>query len=111
MQTDLLLKPASEFGVGADTHFVEGAVDEGERHQEEDGGENVRHGVGWGGGQWDGELDGEKAEERSEFDDRVEGDGGGVLEGIADGVANDGGVVERRACLLECDLEDFIGVV
>ena len=42
------------FGVGADAHFVEGAVDERQGDEEEDGGENVRHGVALGGGQLDG---------------------------------------------------------
>ncbi len=62
-------------------------------------------------GEGDGEFDGEQAEEGGEFDDGVEGDGAGVLEGVADGVADDGGVVERGAFGLEFGLDDFLGVV
>jgi hypothetical protein len=37
----------------------------------------------------DRDLDGEEAEERRELDDRVQRDRGGVLEGVADRVADD----------------------
>jgi hypothetical protein len=57
------------------------------------------------------ELDGEQAEQRGELDDRVHGHRGGVLEGVADGVADDGGRVQRGALLLELDLDDLLGVV
>src|SRR5262249_57810136 len=57
------------------------------------------------------ELDGEEAEEGRELDDRVERDRRGVLEGIADGVADDGGGVEVGALLLELDLDDLLRVV
>jgi predicted transposase YdaD len=57
------------------------------------------------------ELDGEQAEERGELDDRVHGDRRRVLEGIADGVADDARRVERGALLLELDLDELLRVV
>jgi hypothetical protein len=58
------------------------------------------------------QLDGEQeAEERGELDDRVHGHRGGVLEGVADGVADDAGRVQRGALLLELDLDELLGVV
>ena len=96
---------------GADAHAVERAVDEDEGDDEEDGRQDVRQPCALGCGQLHGEFDGEQAEERGELDDRIEGDGRGVLERIADGVADDGGVVEWRAFLLQLDFDDFLGVV
>jgi hypothetical protein len=43
-----------------------------------------------------GQLDGQEAEEGRELDDGVERHRRRVLERIADGVADDGGVVQRR---------------
>ena len=57
------------------------------------------------------QLHGQQAEQRGELDDRVEGHRRGVLEGIADRVADDRGVVQRRALLLQLDLDDLLGVV
>jgi hypothetical protein len=51
------------------------------------------------------------AEERGELDDRVQRDRRGVLEGVADGVADDGGRVQVGALLLQLDLDDLLGVV
>ncbi len=56
-------------------------------------------------------FDGEEAEEGCELDDGVKGDGAGVLEWIADGVADDGGGVEFGAFLAEFDFNDFFRVV
>src|SRR5712692_3805653 len=84
-----------------DAHAVERAVDEGEGNGEEGRGEDVCQSAALRGGQSHGEFDGEKAEERCEFNDRIEGDGRRVFKRIADGVADDGGVVKRRAFLFE----------
>jgi len=97
--------------VGTDAHTVERAVYEGERHDEKDRGEYVREAAALRGGQLHGKLHGEKSEERRELDDRVECDGGSVLEWIADGVADDRGVMERGAFLLQLDFHNFLGVV
>src|SRR5262249_29803505 len=53
----------------------------------------------------------EKAEERCELDDRIHGNGGSVFKRIADGIADDRGVVEWRAFLLQLDFDDFLSVV
>ena len=98
-------------GGAADAHAVERAVDEDEGHHEECRRQDVRQVVALAGGKLHGQLDGQQAEERRELDHRIERDGGRVLEGIADGVANDRGVVQRRAFLLQFDFDDFLGVV
>src|SRR2546430_8460887 len=95
-----------------DAHAVEGTVDEKKGDQEKSRREDVGQCCAvLCRGQLHGELDGEQAEERRELDDWIECDGRGVLERIADGVANDSSVVERRAFLLELDLNDLLGVV
>jgi len=53
----------------ADTHCVEGTVDEEEGDDEERPRENVRQAAALGGRQLHGELDGQQAEERREFND------------------------------------------
>src|SRR5712692_7277505 len=93
-------KPSSGGGA-ADAHAVEGAVDEEEGDDKKGSGEDVCQSAALRGGQSHGEFDGEKAEERCEFNDRIEGDGRRVFKLIADRVADDGGVVKRRAFLFE----------
>src|SRR4029077_12264408 len=89
-------------GGAADAHAVERAVDEDRGDDEEGSGQDVGQAVAMlAGGELHGELDGKKAEERGELDDGVESDGGGVLEGIAYGVADDRGVMERRTFLFQ----------
>src|SRR5882762_542589 len=58
-----------------------------------------------------GEFDGEQTEKRCELDDRVERDRRSIFKRITDGIANDGGIVERRALLLHFNFNDFLGVV
>src|SRR5437667_8284493 len=95
-----------------DAHAVEGTVDEKKGDQEKSRREDVGQCCAvLCRGQLHGELDGEQAEERRELDDWIECDGRGVLERIADGVANDSSVVERGALLFELDLNDLLGVV
>ena len=91
-----------------DAHFVEGAVDEEEGDDEEDDAEPGCHAAEAFA---DGDFHGEDAEEGGELDDGVQCHGGGVLEGVADGVAHDGGVVELGALGLHVDFNDFLGVV
>ena len=82
-------------GIRADAHGVERAVDEGERNDEKECSQDVSHtGVALARGEFHGKLDGQQAEERGELDDRVQSDGGSVLERITDRVANDGGVMQ-----------------
>src|SRR5437660_12757379 len=92
------LKKSSVACVFPDAHPVEGTVDEEERDDEEGRRENVGQSCAvLRGRQLHRKLDGEQTEERRELDDRVERDRRRVLERIADGVTNYGGVMERRA--------------
>ena len=91
----------------ADPHSVKRPVYESDGDDEENGGQQQSD----AGRQAGGQLDGEEAEERGEFDDRVHGDGGGVLEGIADGVADDGGGMKRGSLLAQFDFDDFFCVI
>src|SRR6266478_5715531 len=54
------------------------------------------------------QLHGQEAEERGELDHRVHGHRGGVLEGVADGVADDGGRVQRAALFFQLGLDDLL---
>src|SRR5260370_30078395 len=99
-------------GSGAfDAHPVERTVDEEERNDEEGGGENVRQAAALRGSQLHGKLDGEQAEESRELDDRIQRNGRCVFEWIANRVADDRGVVERRTLLFQLDFNDFFGIV
>src|SRR5713101_8113784 len=98
-------------GGAADAHAVERTVDEGEGNGEEGSGEDVCQRAALRGGQSHGEFDGEQAEERCELDDRVQRNGRRIFKRIADGVADDGGVVKRRAFLFEFHFHNFLGVV
>src|SRR5450432_1828231 len=90
-----------------DGHAVERAPHEDDGDEEEGGREAQREAAR----QAHGQLHGEQAEERRELDDRVHGDRRRVLEGIAHGVAHDARGVQRRALLLEVDLDELLGVV
>ena len=63
----------------------------------------------------DRELDGQfhrkQAEQRREFDNRIHRNRRGVLEGIADGIANDGRRMQRRAFFLQLDFNDFLSII
>ncbi len=94
------------FRLGAsDAHAVKGAVDENERDDEKSGGKEVRKAATGVGSEFHGELHGEEAEERGELDDRVERDGGRVLERIANGVANAGGAWDNAKKIVEVELK------
>ena len=58
-----------------------------------------------------GQLHGQQTEERGELDDRVERDRRRVFEWVADRIADHGGIVQRRALLLEFDFDDLFRVV
>src|ERR1700722_17854457 len=94
-----------------DAHPVEAAPHEedhhGETHRRDDGRGLARDGVRL----VVRELDGQETEEGRELDDRVHRDAAGVLEWIANRVADDARVVQRRALLLQLDLDDLLGVV
>ena len=94
-----------------DAHAVERAVDEDERDHEEDRCQQMQSMPPVSARQLDGQLDGQQAEQRGELDDRVQRDRGGVLERVAHRIANDRGVVQRRAFLLQLDFDDLLGVV
>ena len=70
----------------------------------------VKRAAGFGG-QLDRQLHRQQAEQRGELDDRIQRHRRSVLERIADRVADDGGVVQRRPFLLQFDFDDFLGVV
>src|SRR5881628_2562800 len=74
--------------LGLDAHAVERAADEEDSDQEEGNGEDDLPGVEGVGFHLQRQLHREQAEEPGELDDGVEGDGGSVLEGVADGVAD-----------------------
>ena len=63
------------------------------------------------GGDRGGQFDGQQSEQRRELDHRVERHRGGVLVGVTDGVAHDGGVVQRRVLRVEIHLDEFLRVV
>src|SRR5260370_32617621 len=94
-----------------DAHPVERTVDEEEGNDEEGGGENVRQAAALRGSQLHGKLDGEQAEESRELDDRIQRNGRCVFEWIANRVADDCGVVQRRPLLFQLDFNDFFGIV
>src|SRR5207248_885364 len=81
---------ASDVLVGADAHAVERAIDEGNGDAEEHDGQADSQLPVVALVELDGQLGGEQAEEGGELDDGIERDGAGVLEGVADGVADDG---------------------
>src|SRR5690606_10540959 len=89
-----LLRLRAATGAPLDAHAVEGAPDEDERDGQEYPGETQGQPAVLDA---DGELDGEQTEEGSELDHRVHGHRGGVLEGIAHGVTDHRGLVERGA--------------
>src|SRR6267142_1462013 len=53
----------------------------------------------------------QQAKQRSELDNRIHCDGRGVLEGVAHGVTDNGGVVQWSAFLLQLNFDDLLGVV
>jgi len=89
-------------------HVEEGAVDEVEGDEDEDDSDPRGDGAE---AVADGNLHRQDAKEGGELDDGVEGDGAGVLVGVADGVADDAGLMERGALGLEVDLDDLLGIV
>src|SRR5580692_3441756 len=76
----------------------------------ESGGQDVRQAATLAGGELDSQLDGQQAEKRRELDHRVERHRRRVLERIPDRVADDSGVMQRRAFLLQLHFDDFLGV-
>src|ERR1035437_2926472 len=82
-----------------DAHAVEATVDEYHRDREEDLGEARRQRVVLAvlPRKLDGERNGQQSEQRGELDDRVQGHAAGVLEGIANRVADYAGFVQRSA--------------
>src|SRR3989442_3267674 len=102
---------ASSLWGGFDPHGVERAPHERQRDDEERPREHQAQGGPASGGQRDRQLDREQAKQRREFDDRVHRDRRRILEWVANGVADDGGVVQRRAFLLQLGLHDLLGVV
>src|SRR5258708_5513787 len=95
----------------ADSHAVEGAVDEEEGHCKERERQNVCDGCALVAGKSHGQFHCEQSEKRGEFDDRVQGDGGSIFEGIAYSVTDHGGVMQRSSLLLHFDFDDLLGVV
>ena len=58
-----------------------------------------------------GQLNCEQTKQRGELDDRVHGDRRGILEWIADGIADDASCMQLGALLFELGLDDLLGVV
>jgi len=94
-----------------DAHPVERPVDEDEGHGEKRGRKCPCQRAAGGRREFHGKFHGEEAKECCELDDRIEGDGRGVFEWIADRIADDGGVMQRGPFLFQLDFYDFLGVV
>src|SRR5258708_38879914 len=97
--------------VASDSHAVERTVYKEERDREEGQGEPVSESSTLVVGKLHGEFYGEQPEKRSELDNRVESDRRCVLERIADGVSNNGCIVQRSALLLHLHFNNFLGIV
>src|SRR5215813_12293624 len=96
---------------GLDAHAVERPVHEERRDDEEDRGEHAAQPRTALVGERYCQLYGEQPEQGRELDDWVECDGRRVLEWIADRITHDRRRVQRRAFLLELDLDDLLRVV
>ena len=59
----------------------------------------------------DGQLDRQQTKERGELDHRIHGHRRSVLERIADGIADDRGVMQGRAFLFQFNFDDLLCVV
>src|SRR5260370_3603191 len=94
-----------------DAHAVETTVYEDYRYSEEDHGEARRQGRTLLGGEIDGHGNGQQSEQRGELDDRVEGHTAGVLEGIANRVADYAGIMQRSALGPQFGFHDFLRVI
>src|SRR5947209_1749434 len=96
-----------------DSHAVERAPDEVERDEEEcEGQQLVDRGVAVAARpQSFGKLYGEKAEERGELNDGVQRDRRSILEGIANGIANDRRIMQSRTLLLQLNFDNLLRVV
>ena len=58
-----------------------------------------------------GDFRSEKTEQGRELDDGVHGNRRGILVGVADGVADNRGLVEGCVLLLQIDFDDLLGVI
>src|SRR5712675_2368766 len=94
-----------------DPHGVERAPHERQRDEKECAGKHETQRSAPLRRERNRELDREQAEERRELDDRIHRDRGRVLERVADGIAHNRSVVQRRAFLLQLGLDDLLGVV
>ena len=92
-------------------HSVERAVDEEHGNEEEHQGEHHAEPMPLLRRQRHGKFDGQQSEQRRELDDRVQGDRRGVLERIADRVADHRGLMQCGALGLQLDLHDLLRVV
>ena len=94
--------------VGWNSHRIEGSINEDQSDHEECRADcNFRvlilH--------RDCDFNCKQAEKRGELDHRIQADGTGVLEGIADGVANDGCFMKRGSLGAHVDFDDLLGII
>src|SRR5438105_280438 len=94
-----------------DSHAVERAMYESEGHRKESQRKYVTDCAPGTSSQLYGQFYCQQSEERGEFDHRVQGYGRSVLERVTYRVANDSGIVQRSAFLLQFDFNNFFGVV
>src|ERR1039457_5565956 len=94
-----------------DAHTVEATVYEDHRDREEDHGEARSQGRTLLGGEVNGKVNGQQSEQRGELDDRVECHGAGVLEGIANRVADYAGIVQRSALGVQFSFDILLRVI
>src|ERR1700728_3584767 len=95
----------------SDSHTVERTVDEEEGNEEEHQRQHIGDGCTLISGQCDRQLDCQQTEEGGELDDRVQSNRRSVLEGVADGVADYGGVVQWSSLLLHFNFDDLLSIV
>src|SRR5438132_4192615 len=93
------------------SHAVERAVNEEERNQKECQCQSVaQSGTGFQP-QLHGKLNRKQSEQGCEFDHRIHRHRGRILEGIAHRIADDRGIVQRRAFLFQFHFHNFFGIV
>src|SRR5438132_4855429 len=93
------------------SHAVERAVNEEERNQKECQCQSVaQSGTGFQP-QLHGKLNRKQSEQSCEFDHRIHRHRGRILEGIAHRIADDRGIVQRRAFLFQFNFHNFFGIV
>src|SRR5215469_12656286 len=94
-----------------DPHAVERPVHEEHGDQQEDASKDIGEDATLVAGQRNSQFDSQQSEQRSELDDRVHSHRGGILERIANGIADHGCRVKVGALLFQFGFNDLLGVI